>query len=812
MASLNRLFTLPLSLLLLPGFLLFTPAFADTNDGPASVRPEGGTMLPHGAASSVTTTGDYVPAISPRAVTVNITETARLETNVLSADVFVDGSLAYIADEEIGIRILDVSDPANTFEVGSAPTPGAASSIITSGSLALVTDAWFYPVADYGLRIFDISVPSSPIMIGNVDILTEVHDVIIHGSYAIVAADSSGAIIIDISIPSSPVIVGTADTAGDAYSVAVSGNHLYVADGGFSSPFGIRVFDISNPTLPAQVGNLDLVDDAWDIKIDGNHAYVANAYGGLKVVDISDPMLPAVIGTLDTPDRALDIEISGSTAFIADYNTGLVIADISNPALPVLVNTMDTGVPVNLSLSGNFVHIADYFAGHKIIDASDIIALVDAGGLSAPGVFTKLASNGTNAYLADMNLGFRSIDTTAVNNPVLLNNEPVGSSIPGFNFSDIFAQSNRVFVAGPYTVDIFDTTLPQSPVHLGNFNGSFISDIDVTGDLVYASDRFDFRIVDVTSPATPVSRGVLALPGSARSIAVSGSTAVAGYGSNVTPGFDKSGFMLIDVSNPDIPVEITRIDLSGGAQPFGSVEDVAIIGDRLYAVAIGIGMLVYDISNPAVPVELGRLDTISIFSGTIITIDGDYAYLVISPENGSGIDIVDISDPTMPLELGQFLTYLDPQDIEVINNVIFLADRRGSLRIATIEFTPEPVAGTVAGLYLKFTFCKNLATATTGLDIVAGADTAWSCTDNGFTATSGDTAFAAVFGVKTLSPDPVSGTVTGLSPLVAICSNTTTATQVIVPLGGSTSWDCEAGGLIADPGDAVRIILFGNVP
>ena len=674
--------------IILLSLLLISPAIVYSSQSVVPAHIERGINIPETAVSTNTTSRAIPGSLSTQAVTINITETARLETAVLPVDVFVEGTLAYVADEEIGLRILDVTDPQNPFEVGSASTPGAASSVIVSGSLALVTDARVFPDTNYGLRIFDISTPASPLMIGNVDTVSEVRDVIINGSLAIIAAGSSGAILIDITIPSSPVIVGTADTAGDAYSVAVSGNHLYVADGGFNVPHGVRVFDITNPALPVQVGNLDLVDDAWNIKISGSHAYVANTYSGLRVVDVSDPTLPVVIGTLDTPDRAVDVDISGSTAYIANYNAGLLIADISIPTLPVLVSTLDTGVAQNLSLSGTTVYVADYFSGLEIVDASNLISLVDIGGYVAPYVFANIAVDGTNVYLGDANFGLRSIDASSLDNPVLLNNQPL-STRPGWGTSDVEVDQDRAFVAEYFAVEILDVTLPQSPVVLGSFNGSFISAIDVAGNFVYATDSFVFRIFDVANPVMPIARGTLSMPGSTQSVKISGSTAIVGYGGNNTPGFDLAGLMLIDVSNPDAPAEISRVDLTGVSQPIGAVEDVAVVGNRLYALAIGIGLLVYDISNPATPAELGRLETIGIFTNAKISIDGNYAYLAVSPGNGSGIDIIDISNSTSPQELGSFLTQYKTRDVEVANNVIYLAERTGSLRIATIEFIPD---------------------------------------------------------------------------------------------------------------------------
>jgi hypothetical protein len=45
---------------------------------------------------------------------------------------------------------------------------------------------------------------------------------------------------------------------------------------------------------------------------------------------------------------------------------------------------------------------------------------------------------------------------------------------------------------------------------------------------------------------------------------------------------------------------------------------------------------------------------------------------------------------------------------------------------------------------------------------------------------------------------------------VAVCSNTTSAQTVFIPLGGTgTNWDCENAGLIVNTGDLVRTITIG---
>jgi hypothetical protein len=74
--------------------------------------------------------------------------------------VAVSGSTAYVADGRGGLRVVDVSDPANPTEVGAYDTPGRAGGVAVSGSTAYVADG------DGGLRVVDVSDPANPTEVG----------------------------------------------------------------------------------------------------------------------------------------------------------------------------------------------------------------------------------------------------------------------------------------------------------------------------------------------------------------------------------------------------------------------------------------------------------------------------------------------------------------------------------------------------------------------------------------------------------------------------------------------------------------------
>ena len=72
-----------------------------------------------------------------------------LDTPAFALDVEVVGSLAYVADERSGLRVMDVSNPAAPVELGALDTPGYAMDVEVVGSLAYVADHYS------GLRVLD---------------------------------------------------------------------------------------------------------------------------------------------------------------------------------------------------------------------------------------------------------------------------------------------------------------------------------------------------------------------------------------------------------------------------------------------------------------------------------------------------------------------------------------------------------------------------------------------------------------------------------------------------------------------------------
>ena len=180
------------------------------------------------------------------------------------------GNYVYIADGDAGVQVINVADPANPFIVADFEM-ACATNIVLNESYAFVTDL--------GLRILDISIPAEPREIAYIETPGVARDLHIEGYYAYVADDWCGVRIIDIHDITRPQEVGQVYTSGYAWDIEMAGLYLYIAacDG------GLEVIDISNPTEPQEVAVRTTSQEALSVVATRQHAYVAQAASGLGI-------------------------------------------------------------------------------------------------------------------------------------------------------------------------------------------------------------------------------------------------------------------------------------------------------------------------------------------------------------------------------------------------------------------------------------------------------------------------------------------------------------------------------------------------
>jgi hypothetical protein len=290
----------------------------------------------------------------------------QIDTPGFAQGVAVEGDYVYIADDESGLRVVNVSDPAHPVEVGSLPMPGYAPfwDVAVQGNYAYIVADW-----QGGLRVVDVSVPETPTEVGYCGAAVNSRRVAVAANYAYVGGLSNFAVV-NVSSPVNPFATGflTAKSTG----VVVVGGSAYVA----GEWDGLRVVDVSNPYAPTQAGFLDLPGYAWELDLEGDYAYVANADHGLRVVDVSNPVAPVEVGFWNpgyygNPNDAVrSVAVAWGHAYVAEQGHGVSMLNVSDPAEPIRAGSYNTsGSAQDVAVDGELVYVADGTGGLVILRA-----------------------------------------------------------------------------------------------------------------------------------------------------------------------------------------------------------------------------------------------------------------------------------------------------------------------------------------------------------------------------------------------------------------------------------------------------------
>jgi hypothetical protein len=308
-------------------------------------------------------------------------------------DVAISSHYAFLANGGDGLRIYDVSNPANPICIGHTndAKPANALGIAVSGDYA------YLATGDDGMRIYDVSDPTRPTCASHTPqiAMAQSFGIAVSGlqkmksetlrsrlfgkskkgaQYAYVANYDDGLRIFDVSNPAKPIQVSHVKDGGTALYATVVGKYVYLA----SEVAGLRIYDVSYPINPTNVATAKDIGYPWGAAIQGKYAYVAEDFYGLSIYEISNPAHPVNVGhTNDSPPRlprhvdgrAAGIAVSGKYAYIANYGDGVHAYDISNPTNPVYIAHTATnygGFSKRIAVSNGFAFVANANDGLRI--------------------------------------------------------------------------------------------------------------------------------------------------------------------------------------------------------------------------------------------------------------------------------------------------------------------------------------------------------------------------------------------------------------------------------------------------------------
>jgi hypothetical protein len=264
-----------------------------------------------------------------------------------------------------------------------------------------LADGYAYvPVWVEGLRVVDVSDPANPVEVGALEdsVLQGTADRLVLGdappegsgpAYAYLTVQEGGLMTLDVTDAVDPYPVGSyTPPAGAIRGVAAAHGHAYATGStteGDQRKGMLYVMDLADPTRPSQVASVELPDHtSSDVALVGDYTYVtlADCYyftcsGSLHVVDISEPRGPVLVSSLHVPGGAFAVTLSddsegGRSSYLAAGYEGVWLMDASDPLEPRLVGRADTpGRARDISVEGDLVYVGDGDGGLLILRAME---------------------------------------------------------------------------------------------------------------------------------------------------------------------------------------------------------------------------------------------------------------------------------------------------------------------------------------------------------------------------------------------------------------------------------------------------------
>lgn len=262
-----------------------------------------------------------------------------------------DASLRVYHLQYGSLNIINISTPSAPSFVSSVGLISPAD-VFVDGSYAFVSDG------SSGFKIIDVSVPLSPTIVGSVPTTNSMGN-FVSGNYAYVADAASGLRIVDITNKSNPIISSTFNTPGSAYDVFVySDGNAYIADN-----TSLQVVNVSNPSSPAFVTSFSAPYNYQRVQIASDTAFLTPGYnGGLTTFSIfNGPKMNQAIqsasGFIDSGGWK-DMDKMGIVSFSTTTTTNQHLLEMSDQNKALLKSTLNGLVANGSTAIGDAIYAA----------------------------------------------------------------------------------------------------------------------------------------------------------------------------------------------------------------------------------------------------------------------------------------------------------------------------------------------------------------------------------------------------------------------------------------------------------------------
>ena len=511
-------------------------------------------------------------------------------------------------------------------KVGELSTYGNYQEIEISENLAFISDE------EFGLRIYEINDPSSPILIGSLELEKSIRNILISNNLAYLLCLDSKLYIVDIVDPYNPILLSEYNTNRSCYNFSINDNFAYIIE----NDEMLEVVYIGNPDNPLFVSEFMLTNQGIGCAVTNNLAFVAT-YLGLFVYDISNPYELTQINWFDTGNTHSPL-IHDDLLFYSGSN-GLEIIDYTDPNnLQVITSNVNHRL-YDIKIEGDKLYGANGDEFH-VVDISNLQNMEIIQSYMHNGYCGKIAVKDNIAFLNNYYNEFNIIDTNDSQYPELLDCLDIGVNkivkSPNNELMLIYGRSYNGLRF--YRMD--DPLNPENFYYHAHNAGesnlkAFYIDNEIACSVFSRIGNSRFFLYDLSDLDNIVIHQISDLSYNSSYLSISSIDRKDNY---IYLAALSDGIMIIDISDPDNPEHILNCDISG------FIKNLTIKDDYLYFVSIG-GLCVYDISIPLYPIEVGYWDSNN--RAEAFALHGDYVYLVDYDGGLKVLDVSDPTNPTL---------------------------------------------------------------------------------------------------------------------------------------------------------------------
>ncbi|MFB3880727.1 MAG: S-layer homology domain-containing protein [Armatimonadota bacterium] len=515
------------------------------------------------------------------------------------SDLAIAGGYAYVADAESGLVVVDIVSPYIGLATLESPAYGQRLALLKPSDGSGVGYIAAGPSGLLVAQVTEAEEAGNPALARSNRALGEVTDVALSGSYAYVTDASGRLSVLNLGSPTNPYTVGIAQTSGSALGVAA-----------------------------ATVGS-------------SGYALVAGGYQGLSTVATSVVGSPNERTVTDTPGWCSDVTsatLAGSPfALVADGDAGLRLLNLS-PLGTAPVVVLNEGFETASSLN-NWVQwpVAEWNAlsprrglgSVRLRNNGSITRVVPTVDYRQLSGWCYLAVTGLDS-VAEYILAEWSSDGGAS-----------WQALAQITYGDPEADG---------LLHKFSFDLPAAAEDNAQFALRFSIHGDDANDYGYVDDV----VIQSESSSQPNEVGYYNTPGQAVGVA----TSISALGTYALVADGEAGVRIVDVSSPASPVEVGHYDTAGYAEAVATFGTVAAVADG------DDGVVLLDFHIPTAPVEVAYFDTPGWASD--VKVMSDHAWVA---DTGWGLSVFQLWHSFRDIIFG-FWAFFEVEEATTLDNII----------------------------------------------------------------------------------------------------------------------------------------------